>query len=64
MENENSNIEKTVVESRYLCDECKWTGTIKEMKNESDFDYDQECCPKCNNVLFDDMNGYVYCKKV
>jgi DNA polymerase III alpha subunit (gram-positive type) len=50
--------------SRYLCDECGWIGTRAEMKNEQDIDYNQDCCPKCNNVMFDDGHGYVYCEKV
>lgn len=54
----------TAVISRYLCDECGWVGTRADMKNEQDIDYDQDCCPNCNNVMFDDGHGYVYCEKV
>ncbi len=48
----------------YLCEECNWKGTHDEMKSEQDLTYDQDCCPKCNNILFDNLYGYTYCKKV
>jgi predicted RNA-binding Zn-ribbon protein involved in translation (DUF1610 family) len=48
----------------YLCDECGWKGKSSEMKKEQDIAYDQYCCPKCNNVLFDILYGYTYCKTV
>ena len=70
MEHKNVNTEETdnsdlgAVISRYLCDECYWIGTRAEMKNEQDIDYNQDCCPNCNNVMFDDGHGYVYCEKV
>lgn len=69
MKNTSKNAElpqcdKTAVISRYLCNECGWIGTRVEMKNEQDTDYNQDCCPKCNNVMFDDGHGYVYCEKI
>lgn len=48
----------------YLCDECNWSGTVNEMKNESDLDYNQDCCHKCNNVMFDNRFGRAYCKSI
>ena len=36
---------------------------IKEMKNEQDIDYNQDCCPKCNNVMFDNKYGHIYCEE-
>jgi hypothetical protein len=38
---------------KYKCTECHWLGVFNEMKNEQDIDYDQYCCPKCNNVIYD-----------
>jgi len=38
---------------KYKCTECHWLGLFNEMKNEQDTDYDQYCCPKCNNVMYD-----------
>jgi hypothetical protein len=38
---------------QYKCTECNWLGLFDEMKNEQDTDYDQYCCPKCNNVMYD-----------
>jgi hypothetical protein len=38
---------------QYKCTECNWLGLLNEMKNEQDTDYDQYCCPKCNNVMYD-----------
>ena len=38
---------------KYKCTECNWSGVFKEMKNEQDIDYDQYCCPKCYNVMYD-----------
>jgi hypothetical protein len=38
---------------QYKCTECNWLGLFNEMKNEQDTDYDQYCCPKCNNVMYD-----------
>lgn len=57
-------IEKIGIISRFLCDKCRWIGSHKEMKKEQDIDYDQYCCPKCNNVMFDNGHGYIYCEKV
>lgn len=57
-------LDKPVVISRYLCDNCGWIGIRAEMKNEQDIDYNQDYCPECNNVMFDDGLGYVYCEKV
>ena len=54
----------TAVISRFLCDGCGWIGTREECKNEYDFGYDQSCCPKCNNVMFDNLHGNDYAKKV
>ena len=49
--------------NKYKCD-CGWIGTRQEMKNEQDIDYDQDCCPQCNDVLFDDFHGYVYAEQI
>jgi hypothetical protein len=38
---------------QYKCTECNWIGVFNEMKNEQSIDYDQYCCPKCNNVMYD-----------
>ena len=38
---------------QYKCTECNWLGLFDDMKNEQDTDYDQYCCPKCNNVMYD-----------
>lgn len=51
------------MKSEFICGECKWVGPISDMKNESDFGYDQSCCPICNDVMFDDINGLIYCEK-
>ena len=56
--------DKTGVKCRFLCDECEWIGTRDECKNEYDFGYDQSCCPKCNNVMFDNLHGKDYAEKV
>ena len=48
------------VSTRYLC-ECGWCGEHKEMKNESDFGYDQSCCPDCNTVMINNLHWEVYC---
>jgi hypothetical protein len=49
---------------RFLCAECGWIGEQKEMKHEYDFGYDQSCCPKCNDVMMDNLHGNMYCEKV
>lgn len=54
----NLNIEKI-----YKC-ECGWKGSWKQMKREQDFGYDQSCCPKCNNVMFNNLHGEIHCEKV
>ena len=53
-----------VVISRFLCDECGWIGTRDEARREFDFGYDQSCCPKCGNVMFDNLHGNDYAEKV
>jgi predicted RNA-binding Zn-ribbon protein involved in translation (DUF1610 family) len=50
--------------SRFLCDECGWIGTRDEARREFDFGYDQSCCPKCGNVMFDNLHGNDYAEKV
>jgi hypothetical protein len=45
---------------QYKCTECNWVGVFNEMKNEQDIDYDQYCCPKCNNVIYDCRIGKWY----
>lgn len=44
----------------YLC-ECGWCGEYEEMKNESDFGFDQSCCPKCGTVMINNLHWEVYC---
>jgi hypothetical protein len=48
--------------TKYVCNECGWVGTRKEMYHEMGDGYDQDSCPVCHDILFDDMYGYVYCK--
>ena len=48
----------------YLCDECEWSGKHSDMKVESDFGYDQSCCPTCNNVMVDNLHGILHCEKI
>lgn len=51
-------------ERAYRCGECGWVGTISEMKNEQDLEYNQDCCPKCNDVMFDNGHDYKYAEYV
>ena len=62
--NETAQLGIGVVISRYICDECGWEGTHEEMKREWDFGYDQSCCPKCNNVMIDNLHGNIYVRKL
>ena len=45
----------------YIC-ECGKEQARNEMRREFDFDYDQLCCVKCGDVLFDDLRGLSYVK--
>lgn len=54
------NLSIHIVSTRYLC-ECGWQGKHEEMKREFNFGYDQSCCPKCNDVLTNNLNWEVYC---
>lgn len=64
LKNETSNSDLAAVISRYICDECGWRGTHEEMKREWDFGYDQSCCPKCNDVMMDNLHGNIYARKL
>jgi Zn finger protein HypA/HybF involved in hydrogenase expression len=58
------DIKTASAESRYKCDECGWVGTRKEMTHEMGDYYDQDCCPVCNDIMFDDFYGKIYCEKI
>lgn len=47
--------------TKYKCD-CGWVGNTDEMDREMDFEYDQSCCPECNDVMIDLLHGIVYVK--
>jgi transcription initiation factor IIE alpha subunit len=49
---------------QYQCDQCHWIGQLDECQSESDFGYDQSCCPRCGNVMFDNLHGIPYVNKI
>lgn len=49
---------------QWVCDDCGGVSTASEMTTEFDYSYDQDCCPHCHGVMFDNLHGMSYCKSL
>ena len=59
----NAHLGISVVKQRFQCENCKWIGTEDEMIVEQGWGYDQQVCPKCRGVMFNNLHGETHCIK-
>jgi len=64
--NDTANLGISVVKQRFQCedDDCKWIGIEDEMRVEQGWGYDQQVCPKCGGVMFNNLHGKTHCIKL